>query len=162
MSSRVRADARLKLAMVAMLVIAFASIASAGRSDYVGSQRCGTCHAAELAAWQSGPHARAAASIPAGQSSACSSCHTTGDAPTGPITERAVGCEACHGPGAGYSPGDVMRDLPLAKALGLRDLRTRSEWKKLCSTCHRGVRTQLAPTNLDAEWRRIRHLGASR
>ena len=128
----------------------------AARSDFVGSKRCGSCHQPELKVWQQGPHARAAASIASTRGSACLACHTTGDAPTDLPAERAVGCEACHGPGRGYAPEDIMRDPPLSKALGLRSLKAGPERDAVCKSCHRSS-TKLNPIPLAKGWRRIGH-----
>jgi hypothetical protein len=55
-----------------------------------------------------------------------------------------VGCEACHGAGAAYAEDDVMRNLDLARALGLVDTSARA---RLCATCHTGS-TRLVPADL--------------
>src|SRR5262245_2057217 len=124
--------------------VAVASPARADRADYVGSQACGACHAAELAAWQASAHARAA--IAGAAPRRCAACHGTGDAPAGAAYEAAVGCEACHGAGAAYAPDDVMRDPPLAAALGLRDLSAPAARAAVCAACHKpGGATRLAP-----------------
>jgi hypothetical protein len=112
-------------------------VAEAAPSDYTGSARCGSCHAAELAAWQATPHAktrgRFANSKPPGR---CLACHGTGDAPAGQAIAVEVGCETCHGAGAAYAPDDVMRDRPLALALGLADLSTPELRAAACARCH--------------------------
>jgi len=130
----------------------------ADRDDFVGSARCGKCHGAELEAWRRGPHSRAGASLGAVAASSCLGCHSTGDAPVGPVAERSVGCEACHGPGKGYSEGDIMANRVLARAMGLRALTSIEERRALCQSCHR-QRTRLRTLDLDAEWKRMGHGG---
>jgi hypothetical protein len=66
----------------------------------------------------------------------CLACHGTGEAPAGPAIAVEVGCEACHGAGAAYSPDDVMRDRPVAVALGLADVPTPTARAALCNQCH--------------------------
>ncbi len=82
----------------------------------------------------------------------------TGDAPAGEAYDSGVGCESCHGAGAGYSPDDVMRDPPLARALGLRDLSTPAARAQVCIGCHRAA-TRLAPFDPERAWETIRHGG---
>jgi hypothetical protein len=48
-----------------------------------------------------------------------------------------VGCEACHGAGAAYAEDDVMRDRPVAQALGLADASTAAARAAMCAPCHR-------------------------
>ena len=132
-------------AVVLTIVLAAASSARAERADYVGSQACGACHPAELAAWQATAHAKAA---PAGAApKRCYACHGTGDAPAGSAYWAEVGCEACHGAGAAYAPDDVMRDPALARELGLRDVV--ADRATICAGCHvAGFAARLAPIDL--------------
>ena len=133
-------------------------VVTEGRARYVGAGACGACHPDELRAWRAGPHARRAAATlgDAVSRRACQTCHTTGDAPVGPAVFDDVQCEACHGPGVGYSPDDVMRDPALARALGLRDLSTPALRAALCAGCHRDA-LKLAPFDPVAAWQRIGH-----
>ena len=121
----------------ALLILAMCATASAGRLDWTGSAACGACHPKELAGWQATPHAvtrnRFANQRP---QSKCLGCHATGEAPAGPVIAIEVGCEACHGAGAAYSPDDVMRDRPVALALGMADLSTPKARAAVCATCH--------------------------
>jgi len=130
--------------------------AVAARRDWTGSAACGTCHPAELAAWQATPHARTRARLapppgpsrsgrsesPCGEGAGCGdarclACHATGEAPAGPAIALEVGCEACHGAGAAYAADDLMRDRPVALALGLVDLSTPAARAAACAPCHR-------------------------
>src|SRR5207245_1642332 len=126
--------------LVVMLLVA---VAAASRRDWVGTAKCGSCHPAELAAWQTTPHATTRARFTARPQTSCLACHGTGDAPAGPNSAGGVGCEACHGAGAGYAEDDIMRDRPVALALGLVDTasaRPQAEREKaratICATCH--------------------------
>lgn len=130
---------------------------SAARSDFVGTDACGKCHPAALAAWKKSAHAHASETLGARVSDRrCLACHATGEAPAGRPYGSGVGCESCHGSGAGYAPEDVMRDSALAQQLGLRDLSTPKARAALCNSCHR-TSTRLQPFELDAAWARIAH-----
>jgi hypothetical protein len=117
-------------------ILLVASTATAGRLDWTGSAACGQCHPKELAAWQATPHARTRDRFPERPQSKCLGCHATGEAPAGPAIAVEVGCEACHGAGAAYSPDDIMRDRPVALALGLTDVSTPKARVALCMSCH--------------------------
>ncbi|HET9623079.1 MAG TPA: multiheme c-type cytochrome [Kofleriaceae bacterium] len=119
------------------LIAVCALDAHASRRDWTGSAACGACHPAELAAWQATPHARTRERFASRPEPRCLGCHATGEAPAGPAIAVEVGCEACHGAGAAYAPDDVMRDRPVARALGLADLSTPAARAALCATCHR-------------------------
>lgn len=114
---------------------------AAARRDYVGSAACGTCHPAQLAAWQATAHARTlqVAGAPLGPWGRCLGCHSTGDWPAGAIVERTVGCEACHGAGADYAADDLMRNRHLARDLGLVDLEVPAVRAQVCASCHASV-----------------------
>lgn len=135
--------------------------AAAAEPPYVGAMACGACHASALAIWQASAHARAAARLTAGERArrACQSCHATGDVPASPAAFAGVECEACHGAGRDYAPADVMRDPPLARALGLAELGSVEHRRALCATCHEVGR---AAFDLDAAWRQIAHPEARR
>jgi hypothetical protein len=111
--------------------------ADASRRDWTGSAACGACHPAELAAWQATPHARTRDRFDRHPEARCLGCHATGEAPAGPAIAVEVGCEACHGAGAAYAEDDLMRDRPVALALGLADISTPKARAAVCATCHR-------------------------
>ena len=114
-----------------------ASVAGASRKDWTGSAACGACHPAELASWQATPHAQTRNRFTARPEARCLGCHATGEAPAGPAIAVEVGCEACHGAGAAYAADDVMRDRPVALALGLADVATPKARAAVCAACHR-------------------------
>jgi len=113
-----------------------AGVAAAGKSDWVGSAKCGSCHGKQLAAWLKTPHATTAKRFATKPEAKCLACHGTGDAPAGAAIAVEVGCEACHGAGAAYAEDDLMRSVPVARALGLADTTTPANRTKLCMTCH--------------------------
>jgi len=114
-----------------------AGVAGASRNDWTGSAACGACHPAQLASWQATPHAQTRHRFTARPEARCLGCHGTGEAPAGPAIAVEVGCEACHGAGAAYAADDVMRDRPVALALGLADIATPKARAAVCAACHR-------------------------
>ena len=128
---------------LALVVVVLATVAvttsHAARRDWIGSGACGACHAKQLAAWQITRHAITRDRFRDRPEARCLGCHATGEAPAGPAVAVEVGCEACHGAGAAYAPDDVMRDRPVALALGVRDLSTPAARAKLCAECHAAV-----------------------
>jgi hypothetical protein len=133
-----------------------AVVARAMPGGYLGAEACGACHREALATWRGTAHARSSAALSSAERArrACQACHATGDAPAAPAIRAAVECEACHGPGEGYAADDVMRDRPLALALGLRDLGSGAARAALCLGCHAVDRTAFVT---EAAWRRIAH-----
>ena len=119
-----------------LVLLLVAATASAGQLDWTGSTACGSCHPRELAGWQATPHATTRTRFDQRPPSKCLGCHATGEAPAGPVVAVEVGCEACHGAGAAYSPDDIMRDRPVALALGLTDVSTPKARAALCMSCH--------------------------
>ncbi len=128
-----------------LLTMLFATAAIAARRDWTGSGPCGSCHAKELAAWQTSRHALTRDRFPEKPEARCLGCHGTGEAPAGAAIAVEVGCEACHGAGAAYAPDDVMRDRPVALALGMVDLATPASRAKLCAQCHAAITTRGTP-----------------
>jgi hypothetical protein len=121
---------------VTVILLAIGGLAWATKSDWTGSAACGACHPAELAAWKLTPHATTAKRLGARPEAKCLACHGTGEAPAGPTIAVEVGCESCHGAGAGYGEDDLMRDRPVALALGLVDLSTPKARAAVCAQCH--------------------------
>jgi len=121
---------------VAVAATAVAGRASGSRRDWTGSTACGSCHPRELAAWKHTGHATTAHRFAGRPEARCLGCHGTGEAPAGPTIAIEVGCEACHGPGTGYAEDDLMRDPPVARALGLVDLSTPKARAAVCARCH--------------------------
>jgi hypothetical protein len=124
-----------KLGAVMLFVGVLVSVAPASPRDWAGSAKCGSCHAKQLAAWQTTPHASTRQRFVGKPEGRCLACHGTGEAPAGPSAVE-VGCEACHGAGAAYAADDIMRNRPVAIALGLTDVSTPKLRAALCMTCH--------------------------
>ena len=129
-----RASVLVSLVIVTIVVVASSALAS--RRDWVGSAKCGSCHPAQLAAWQATPHASTQRRFTGKPEAKCLACHGTGEAPAGPAIAVEVGCEACHGAGAHYAEDDLMRNPPVARALGLVDVSTPKARAAVCVQCH--------------------------
>jgi len=122
--------------VLVLCVVLLAADAVAGKRDWTGSAACGACHPKELAAWQSTAHANTRARFEGRPQAGCLACHGTGDAPAGTAIAVEVGCEACHGAGAGFAEDDIMRDRPVALALGMTDVSTAAARARMCASCH--------------------------
>jgi hypothetical protein len=155
MSQAVRAALTL---LFLALAAAVQPAAAEAPGRFIGADACGQCHSEIAAGWRKTAHSRALMRLTRREvgSPRCRSCHATGDAPVGRSDLPGVQCEACHGPGADYAPDDIMRDLPLARALGLRDLSTPARRAAVCMRCHRAA-TRLTPFDPEVAWRTIAH-----
>ena len=151
----------LRAAMMIPLLLAAAPAASAEKlHDYVGVEKCRTCHEKELMGnqvrvWAEGPHRRAYETLttqasvaiakelgietPPYQSDACLRCHVTahGVSPVriaNPVElVDGVQCESCHGPGRDYRKKKIMSDLEVATSKGLWDA---GAAEAICAACH--------------------------
>jgi hypothetical protein len=121
--------------LVVTLCVGLAGAALASPRDWSGSAKCGSCHPKQLAAWQVTRHAMTRDRFAGKPEAKCLGCHGTGEAPAGPSTVE-VGCEACHGAGTAYAADDIMRNRPVALALGMTDVSTPKLRAALCMTCH--------------------------
>lgn len=119
-----------------LTLLALCGLATAARRDWTGSAACGSCHPKQLAAWQTTRHAMTRDRFAGRPEARCLACHATGEAPAGPAIAVEVGCEACHGAGAAYAADDLMRNLPVARSLGLADLSTPKLRAAACAQCH--------------------------
>jgi hypothetical protein len=144
--------------LAAILVAAPASADS--EHDYVGVEKCRTCHEKELmgnqvATWSKGPHGRAYETLlseaslaivvdlglaeAAVESDACLRCHVTahGVSPLriAHLLARSDGvqCESCHGPGRDYRKKKIMADRERAARKGLLDAGSDAT---ICTACH--------------------------
>ena len=109
--------------------------APAGAASYVGSDRCGTCHASAATWWRQHPHGRAYATLETRDKNynlSCVGCHVTGYLRPGGSTvtqvERLenVGCESCHGPGSMHVTNPSGADVNVV----------RTPEERTCLGCH--------------------------
>lgn len=113
----------------ASLLLGAAAWSFAGASperDFVGAESCKLCHRQVYQSWLGTGHARTDR-LPPDSDASCGSCHAT-EAASGLV---GVQCEACHGPGADYSPAEVMidRDKAVLAGLAIPD-------EAVCRRCH--------------------------
>jgi hypothetical protein len=122
--------------------------------EYVGAQRCKSCHAAEFAAWEKSPHARAYDVLDdaAKKSVRCLSCHTLVSEDT-QLGMTGVQCESCHGPGRHYTAAWVMQDKELGKLLNL----VAKPDAGACQRCHTDAAPTVAPFDFNARRELIKH-----
>ncbi len=111
------------------------------KKEYVGVEKCATCHADIAKKWAGSQHAQAFASLKAKGSEndpACLQCHTLGygeatgyTAHVGDKNFETVGCESCHGPGSTHSQTSKKMDI---QALGDEcDFCVKGQ---ICASCH--------------------------
>jgi peroxiredoxin len=113
---------------------------------HVGSEACRSCHEAEFASWEAGPHAGSLASLAQQEKQGnvdCLPCHTTGFGKPGgfpPGAEAAahadlarVGCESCHGPGGDHVQESATK---LGSILSLGDKCDSCVILQICGGCH--------------------------
>ena len=104
------------------------------KAGYTGWSACGRCHEKQAASWRNTRHAYAYNTLMSKQAEAdlrCLPCHVTG-VKSGketyalflPGRMRAVGCEACHGPGQRHTADPAGAPMDAAAA------------RKACSRCH--------------------------
>jgi nitrate/TMAO reductase-like tetraheme cytochrome c subunit len=121
--------------------------------DFLGAERCRSCHVAEYEKWASGPHARAMNSLRESEKrdQRCIVCHTMVPADLDPML-TGIQCETCHGPGRYYAKPHVMRDRELRERLGfvVPD-------EKTCRACHAENTASLRPFSYPEARERIRH-----
>jgi hypothetical protein len=149
--------ARSGLIVVAWLLVAVGARAGA-EHEYIGLEKCGTCHAKALygdqvAKWRASAHAKAYQSLasdkaleyakaegikgPPQQAKECLECHVTAHGVAPALIKYdlepadGVQCESCHGAGADFRKREIMADVDQAKAKGLVP-----QTEAVCTKCH--------------------------
>lgn len=136
--------------IVLVLLLAGRAVAA---DDFVGAERCGSCHRSEYQDWKRSAHASALARLSKvqQQDATCRSCHTM--VPNSDDPELAgVQCESCHGAGRLYEPDYVMRDKKLADLLGLEAIEATT-----CAPCHTGDAPTVQPFTFAEKVELVRH-----
>lgn len=124
----------------------------AAAHNFVGAQKCASCHQFEYQVWQQTPHAKSHETLSAEQlkDSKCNTCHTnTQDADP---KFAGVQCEQCHGAGKYYLPNYVMKDRDLARSVGLLETPPSS-----CQACHTAGAPSVTSFDYKSSWARIDH-----
>lgn len=150
-----------KMLFAAVALVAFVALSSSSSSsaqvfehDYVGAERCKSCHEAEFAAWEKSPHARSLQVLSAkeGADPRCLQCHTLVPGDT-QQSLAGVQCESCHGAGRHYTPVWVMADAELSSLLNLVARVDASA----CVRCHTDSSASLRPFDFARSRELIKH-----
>jgi len=123
--------------------------------DFVGADKCATCHEAPFEVWRKSGHAKAARTLvgldpPRQFDPECIACHMTGWHPQACIpyesgylgldvtpTLAAVGCENCHGPGGAHAAAEAGANESLKEKLQAAMRLTPAEAEqRICPRCH--------------------------
>jgi hypothetical protein len=171
------------LIIFAVVLLAFAQDK---QPEYVGVDKCKTCHKAEkngqqYKIWSENNHAKAFEALKSEKAGPiaekagikgdptkdeyCLSCHTTAGTKKNvdksyDISEG-VGCEACHGPGSLYRKMNIMKDYDASVAAGMIGTREKGAIEKMCANCHgevaKGHDAKEAKFDLEAGLKQIAH-----
>ena len=122
--------------------------------DFVGADRCGSCHEPQLKQWKKSGHANALARLSRVQQedATCRTCHTMAPASDDPAL-AGVQCESCHGAGRFYEPSFVMRDKVLSELNGLQKIES-----TVCTPCHTNDAPTTAPFKFEEKLDLVRHM----
>ena len=141
-----------KIAVITLVLALLASVQPAliASDNYIGSKNCGHCHEAQYDAWKKGSHSGSlfVLDVEHRNSSKCISCHAIKI--QGKTTS--VECESCHGAGANYAKSYIMKDLELARAVGLK-----YQDYTVCLKCHQGDTPTVQEFEARKFWKRLMH-----
>jgi hypothetical protein len=120
--------------------------------NFIGAQRCASCHAFEFEVWEHSAHAKSHLALSAEQlkDSKCNTCHT--NVQDADPKFAGVQCEQCHGAGKYYQPTYVMKDHDLSRAVGLLETPPNS-----CQACHTAGTPSVVPFDYKSQWAPIDH-----
>ncbi len=123
--------------------------------QYIGTEKCASCHEKSYDVWKKSGHARAFDTLskldpPRDFDPECVSCHVTGWHPTkyfpyasGFVSKKKtphlvnVGCEDCHGPGEKHAAAELGSNKQLQEQCRKTIIVTKAEAKKQqCYSCH--------------------------
>ena len=158
-------------------------------SKFVGTDKCGECHAKALAVWSKTPHSHATDSlvkppntrghIPRHFDPECLSCHVTGWEPQQfvPFTSGYLsleqtpllansGCENCHGPGSAHVAAESGEGQPTEAAIAkLREAMrlplAGGAAERKCLECHDDDNSPEfhKPGAFEEYWKKVEHRG---
>ena len=125
-------------------------------NSFVGNDKCGGCHQAELDQWKTTTHAKAFDTLAKDQKDKvpqCLACHTVGFGygsgyatwRQGSDALKGVGCESCHGPGSKH-----------ADAPSKTNIRTKVT-KQHCADCHTPERSTNFQQSFGEMHRKVLH-----
>lgn len=125
------------------------------QGDFVGAEKCRTCHEAQYYVWKKSKHAQAMQTLagldpPRQFDPECLACHVTGWHPqgcypyeSGYLSQESsprlagVGCENCHGPGGAHAAAEAGGDGIVQRKLRetMRVTLAEARWR-VCVDCH--------------------------
>jgi len=118
--------------------------------DFVGSNRCKTCHKEEYEKFAKTLHKDTSKSLNKGElkNKECLTCHSMDR--EGKYME--IGCEACHGAGKYYSQSYVMKDKELSRLIGLK-----KPDENTCKRCHNEDTPKIKKMDIKNRMKEIEH-----
>jgi hypothetical protein len=145
-----------KVILMICTIVFLGNVISAQTNKYIGAEKCKLCHnkpdaGDQYGKWLKDPHSQAIKTLSSQQSldyakkngianpakeAKCLKCHSTFDRVAanlrgGILATEGVSCESCHGPGSTYKSPTIMKNVALAKTVGLI-----VPDKALCLQCH--------------------------
>jgi len=144
--------------MVGAWLLVATGAAAGTEHEYIGVEKCGTCHSKALygdqvAKWRGSAHAKAFESLASDkaleyaktkgikgspqQAKECLECHVTAHGVAPALIKYdleqtdGVQCESCHGAGGDFRKREIMSDIDQAKANGLV-----AQTEAVCTSCH--------------------------
>lgn len=181
----------MKQIVLVLLAVVFASYliaqASSKQHQYVGVDRCKTCHKTEkqgkqASIWEASQHAQAYATLKSDEAvkiakekgiakapheaAECLKCHASAYNLVGDTTlvgskfvvEHGVQCETCHGAGGSYRTKKIMESREESIKNGMNPILVADGTaEKLCRTCHNEESPTFKGFNFEEEWKKIAH-----
>ena len=124
-------------------------------NNFVGNDKCGSCHQAELNQWKTTAHAKAFDTLVEDQKDKipqCLACHTVGFGYAMGYTSgrpqdslKGVGCESCHGPGSKHAAAPTKANI------------RRAITKQHCADCHTTERSTNFEQRFDELYKKTIH-----
>jgi len=168
-----------------LLIFAGYMMAQEAQHQYVGVDKCKTCHKTEkqgnqLGIWESSKHAGAYKTLLSeeavkiakekgldkapSEAPECLKCHVSGynvDASMKAETfsmEAGVQCETCHGAGADYRKKSIMQSREESIKNGMNPIAVDDgSAEKFCKTCHNSESPTFKEFDFAKSWDKIKH-----
>lgn len=137
--------------IIAMFIMqSILTLSSVYADDYVGSNRCKTCHKDEYEKFSKTKHKDTSKSLNKEElkNKECLTCHSMDK--EGKYME--IGCESCHGAGKYYSQSYVMKDKELSRLIGLK-----KPDESTCKRCHNEDTPKIKKMDIKSGMKEIEH-----
>jgi len=152
-----------KIITVLLLMIFFSipGYVKAEEASYKGIKKCKMCHIKIYKTWQQTKHASAFDKLNEKEKldPNCIECHATNKDPMMP----GIFCEACHGPGSGYSSPKIMNkkkykaDPELQRKMALEAGLVIAPGEDNCKKCHNEKSPHYQGFDFKARYEEIKH-----